>query len=60
MQINWLWFAVGLLPYYIKRQQMKDEQILAVKALYWRLTIHWQEGYCSWSVSIPFFEHLRQ
>jgi len=60
MQINWLWLVVGLVPYSIKRQLTKDEQILAVKALFWRLTIRWKKGYCSWSVSIPFIEHLRQ
>ena len=60
MQINWLWLAVGLVPYSSKRQLTKDEQILAMKALFWRLTIRWKKCHCSWSVSIPFIEHLRQ
>ncbi len=60
MEINWLWFVVGLIPYYIRRQNTKDEQILTVKALFWRLTIRWKEGQCSWELSIPFIEHLRQ
>lgn len=57
MDFNWLWL-VGLIPYYIKRHQTKDEQLLTVKALFWRLTIRWKEQ-CSWDLSIPFIEHLR-
>ncbi len=54
------WLAVGLIPYSIKRQHTKNEQVLTVKALFWRLTIRWREnGQCSWDVYIPFIEHLR-
>ena len=60
MQINWFWLAVGLVPYSIKRHQTKEEQLLTVKALFWRLTIRWRQGQCSWDVYIPFIEHLRQ
>jgi hypothetical protein len=59
MDINWLWIVVGLIPYSSKRQEMKNEHILIVKALFWRLTIHWKEGQCSWDLYIPFIEHLR-
>ena len=60
MDINWLWLAVGLIPYSIKRQQSRNEQVLTVKALFWRLTIHWRQEQCSWDLYIPFIEHLRQ
>ena len=60
MDINWFWLAVGLIPYSIKRQLTKNEQMLTVKAPFWRLTIRWIEGQCSWDLSIPFIEHLRQ
>jgi hypothetical protein len=60
MQINWLWLAVGLIPYSIKRQQTKDEKLVRVRALYWLLTIHWQQGRCSWEISLPSIEHWRQ
>ena len=60
MDINWLWLAVGIVPYSIKRQQTKNEQVLTVKALFWRLTICWRKGQRSWDVYIPFIEHLRQ
>ena len=60
MQINWLWLAVGLLPYSIERQQTEKEQIFTVKALLWRLTIHQREDQCSWDLYIPLIEHLRQ
>ena len=60
MDINWLWPLVGLIPYSIKRQHTKDEQLLTVKALFWRLMIRWREQQCSWDVHIPFIEHLRQ
>ena len=60
MQINWFWLIVGLVPYTIKRQKTKDEQVLTLKALFWRLIIRWKKGQCSWEVYIPFIEHLRQ
>jgi len=60
MDINWLWLVVGLIPYSIKRQYIKNEQMLTIKALFWRLTIHWKDGQCSWNLYIPFIEHLQQ
>jgi len=60
MQINWLWLVVGLLPYSIKRYQRKDEQILIVKAFFWRLTIRWKMEQCSWEIAFPWIEHWRQ
>jgi len=60
MDFNWLWLVGGFIPYYIKRHQTKDEQLLAVKALFWQLTIRWKEEQCSWDISIPFIEHLRR
>jgi hypothetical protein len=44
MDINWLWLIVGLIPYAIKRQHTKNEQVLTVKAFLWRLTIRWGNG----------------
>ena len=60
MQINWLWLAVGLIPYSIKRQHGKDEQVLNMYALFWRLTIRWRHRKCSWDLSIPLITHLKQ
>jgi len=60
MQINWFWLIVGLLPYSIKRQQTEKEQIFTLKALLWRFTIHQTGDQCSWDLSIPLIEHLRQ
>jgi len=57
MQINWLWLAVGLMPFSIKRHQMKDEQRVHVRALFWILTIHWQQRQSSWELSLPLIEH---
>ena len=59
MDINWFWLVVGLVPYSIKRHQTKGEQMLTVKALFWRLTIRWKEGRNLWDISIPFIEHSR-
>ncbi len=53
MEINWLWLVVGLMPYSIKRQNTKNEQVLYIRALIWRLAIRWQEERCSWEVSFP-------
>ncbi len=58
MQINWFWLVVGLLPYSIKRQRMKNEQSLSVQAFFWRITIRWRQGKCSWIVSVPLITHL--
>jgi hypothetical protein len=60
MDINWLWLVVGLIPYSIKRHQTKDEQLVTVKAIFWRLTIRLRQGQCSWDLYIPFIEHLQQ
>ena len=60
MQIHWLWLAVGLIPYSIKRQYIKHEQLLCVSALFWHLTIHWQEGRCSWDISFPWMKRWPQ
>jgi hypothetical protein len=60
MQINWLWLVAGILPYSIKRQNTKDEQLLTIKALFWGIMIRWRQGRCSWDLYIPFIEHLRQ
>ena len=60
MQINWLWLAVGLLPYSIKRRNTKDEQVLGIHAFFWRLTIRWRHGTCSWDLSLPLITHLKQ
>ena len=59
MDINWLWLAVGLVPYSIKRQHTKNEQLLMVKSFFWRLTIRRKDGQCSWDVYVPFIEHFR-
>ncbi len=60
MPINWPWL-VGFIPYSVKRQKTKNEQILTVKALFWRLTICWRKGQCLWEIYVPFIEeNLRQ
>jgi len=60
MQINWLWLAVGLVPYLIKRHNTKDEQVLDIHALFWRLTIRWCQGGYSWDLSLSLITHLKQ
>jgi len=60
MQMNWLWIAGGLIPYSIQQQQTKDEHILTLKALFWRLTIRWRQERCSWEISFPWIEHWRR
>lgn len=60
VQIHWLWLAVGLTPYSIKRQHRKGVQMLSMHALFWQLTIRWQRGTYSWDLSIPLITHLKQ
>jgi hypothetical protein len=60
MQINWLWLVIGLLPYSIKRYRAKNEQLLTVKALFWRLTIRQKKEQYSWEIAFPWLEHWRQ
>ena len=60
MQVNWLWLAVGLIPYSIKRQHTKDEQVLDMHALFWRFTIRWHNSTCSWELSLFLITHLKQ
>ncbi len=58
MQIHWLLILGGIVPYYIKQYQTKDEQVLVVKALFWRITIRWKKNQRTWELYIPFIEHL--
>jgi hypothetical protein len=60
MQINWFWLAIGLVPYSIKQRHTKDEQVLGIYALFWRLTIRGDHGKRSWSLSIPLITRLKQ
>jgi hypothetical protein len=60
MHTVWFWIVVGILPYAIKRHQTRDEQLLTVKALFWRLTIRWKQGHCLWDLYISFIEHLQK
>jgi hypothetical protein len=60
MQINWFWLTIGLIPYFINLQHTKDEQVLNIHALFWRLAIRRGHGKRSWSLSIPLITHLKQ
>ena len=60
MEINWFWLVVGLVPYSIKRQHVKDVQMLSIHALFWRLTIRKRRGIRSWNLSIPLVTHLKR
>jgi len=60
MQIHWLWLAAGLLPYSIKRQHTKHEQVLSVHSLFWLLIIRWRQGERSWEISFPWIKRWRR
>ena len=60
MHINWIWLAIGLVPYSIKRQHTKDEQVLNIHALFWQLAIREGHGKRAWNLSIPLIMHLKQ
>ncbi len=38
------WLVVGLIPYHIKWQSMKDRRILEMQALFWSVVGHMQPG----------------
>ncbi len=40
----WIWLVVGLIPYYIKKQQRKNGWMLQVHALFWSLEMHCSHG----------------
>ena len=60
MQIHWLWLLVGLIPYTIQRQQEKNEHLVRIRALFWRLSIRSQKGQPSWELALPLIEHWPQ
>jgi hypothetical protein len=60
MQIHWLWFVVGLVPYSMKRQHTKNDQMLSVHAFFWKLCIRRKNGHWNWELSLPFIKHWRQ
>jgi hypothetical protein len=56
----WIWFVVGLIPYYINKQRLKNGWILQVRALFWSLEIRGlQRGQDHWTVRIPVIERLQ-
>lgn len=62
-QLAWRWPRrgrdVGQLNS-IKQQHTKAVQMLSIHAVFWRLTIRWQRGKCSWDVALPLITHLKQ
>ena len=60
MQIHWLWLAGSFLPYSVKRQHTQHEQLFCAQALFWHLTIRWQEDRCSWDISFPWMNRRWQ
>jgi hypothetical protein len=55
-----LWLIIGIIPYYINKQQMKNGWILQVRALFWSLEIHLsQYRRNQWTLHIPLINRLR-
>jgi hypothetical protein len=40
----WIWLVVGLIPYYISKQHMRNGCILRIHTLFWSLVIDYQRG----------------
>lgn len=58
----WLWLVIGLIPYNIKCQHMRNvRRTLEVRAMFWSLVIHQQtsRGY-EWTILVPFIERIRK
>ncbi len=61
MNVNQLgiWLVVGLIPYHIKWQRMKDGRILEMRALFWSLVGHMRPGgRFTWTLHITLIKHL--
>ena len=56
----WIWVAVGLIPYDIKRSRAANGvYTLEVRALFWSLRVRRHKSRREWAVCIPLIERLR-
>ena len=55
----WVWLIVGLIPYYINKQPTRNGWILQVRALFWSLEVHRQQGRNRLTLRVPLIERLR-
>jgi hypothetical protein len=56
-----IWLVVGLIPYYINKQQMKNGWVLQINALFWSLEVN--HPHCErkqWTLRIQLIERLRK
>lgn len=58
----WIWLAVGMVPYSIKRKHLKGGvRTVEMRALFWSLNVRLRRsGRHDWRVYIPLVEQLRE
>ncbi len=56
----WIWLLVGIIPYYISRQRVRNGKLLCLRALFWSLKIRLhQSEQCQWTLHVPLIERMR-
>jgi hypothetical protein len=59
MNTLWIWFVVGLIPYYVNKQQTRNGWVLQVRALFWSLEILLNPcGWHRWTLRVPLIKQL--
>ncbi len=54
-----IWLVVGMIPYHIEWQSMKDGRMLEIRALFWLLVGDMRPGErFVWALHIPLIKHL--
>jgi hypothetical protein len=55
----WIWLMVGLIPYYIRSQNVKSGRSLHIRAMFWSLEILYQHhGRRQWILCVPLIKRL--
>jgi len=61
MNTPWIWFVVGLVPYYVNIQRVRSGWILHVRGLFWSLEIQrLPRGRKQWTLHIPLIKRIRK
>lgn len=57
----WIWFVVGLIPYYINKQEVRNGWTLEIRTLFYSLKVyHREHGLNGWTLRVPLIERLRK
>lgn len=55
----WIWLVLGIIPYYVNKQPMRNGWILQIRTLFWSFEIHYQRlSQNQWTLRVPLIKRL--